>query len=257
MKQSTSIEDTLPAPDLSPDLRDFKVEYLRVPSVLKIRLRHELGVETVGDLVNRIDPARPQDLRFGKKPIEQVLHQVTKLATVGTEKYLKEASLQNETFPGLIRGMRENLDLRGRLLFDYRLYPAGERIITLQELGNRFQISRERVRQLEEAIIREIQCGRLCEAGWIIRDKSLALFKPPIHQLRFWQLLDHPFFAGVHRHSDTFPAPFVFLAKVFPSMFILREDTLALTLAMRRQREWMNSERWRQKCTRCLLKAEC
>lgn len=74
---------------LSPDVLEFRLEELKIPPLLKTRLRFELGIQTVADFVDRFDTPDLGQMGFGDRVINQVWNQVSKLARSGVEIYLR------------------------------------------------------------------------------------------------------------------------------------------------------------------------
>ena len=217
---------------LQDDVLDFPIRKLNAPMSLTSRLRFDLGLSTVSQFISAFKSGNPSRIGFGPKLLQSVWKEIHSLTTIGSARYLKEVSFEHRTFLQLIHIIRGQLPPRECLIFDHRLLPRTSQPSTLQGLGTQLRLTRERVRQVETLLIREFHTGTFRDFGSIIQRNTLACFKPTDIRLSFHQLLANPFFNGVQIDQSATPTPILFLAKVFPSTFLVDERTISVCKAV-------------------------
>lgn len=213
---------------LLPDILSFPFHKLNITSLLRSQLRHEFDINTVVDFLDAFEAEKFSRPGWGTRTCELVLAEIATLDRLGAEKYLSDVSLDTRSFLEIIHLIRQRLPSRELVILDHRFFPADGQFVTLDVLGHRLKLTRERVRQLEKALVRSFQSGKLREMGWLIRRKTLELFKEGVQEMRFEALLVDRFFAGVPITNYKGFAAFVFLDRVFYSTFTVKDDKSVL-----------------------------
>jgi hypothetical protein len=224
--------------DLPHDVLAFEFGNLNLSTPIRSHIGLQLGIRTVSDFLLAYENGKLSRPYFGTVAIEQVYEEIATLAEIGTGRYLAEISLETRTFVQLVQEIRNKLSAREQVIFDHRLCPLDRDIQTLEILGKRLDLTRERVRQIEKTLICRFQSGSLREFGWLVRRKVIALFAPCTTRLDFHTLLASPFFVGVRWTLSSTPAPFVFLDMVFYSTFNVGNDTISLNQTIQRRRNF-------------------
>jgi hypothetical protein len=230
--------ETIRASELPHEVLEFDFEMLNLSTLFKSHIRNQLGVRTVSSFLQAYESGKLSRPYFGGTAIEQAYREIATLEEIGSERYIKEVSLESRSFLQLIEAIRERLSPRERIIFDHRFCPLTDDLLTLEVLGRQLDLTRERVRQIEKALVKQLQSGLLRELGWLVRRKVIALFAPQIDRLDFHTLLDNSFFAGCPWTTTSTPAPFVFLDMVFYSTFSVDKSSVSLNEAIQRRRNF-------------------
>lgn len=230
--------ETLRMSDLSPEVLDFDFEKLNLSTLFKSHIRTQLSISKVSDFLQAYERGKLSRPYFGSAAIEQVYAEIATLAEIGGQRYLAEVSLECRSFLQLVDVIKSKLPPREQVIFDHRFCPLNCKLITLEALGHKLDLTRERVRQIEKTLVKQLQSGSLREVGWLVRRKVIALFGPSTRRLDFQSLLAKDFFAGIGCTASTTPAPFVFLDMVFYSTFIIDNSGVSLNDAIHRGRNF-------------------
>ena len=212
---------------------DLNLEDLNLPTITRNRLHKNFGICTISDFVKtnlNLKYSKPQFNRI--RPI--VLNELSKLIKVGMTEYLQTISLNKQSFSTLIAICKPSLNPREAFIFDFRFYVDKEKSLTLEYIGQELGITRERVRQLENILIKYFQNNRFREYGWLIRRKCIDILQTTNQPLPYESFLKNPFFTGYTYENSSFPAPINFLSKVFYSTFDFSENSISIKPAIAR-----------------------
>lgn len=220
---------------LSPDTLKFPIEKLNLPIILKTHIKtsnklcqREVVINTVFDFITAFESGKLGSTWIGQR-VRQIYEQIDTLQKIGPQAYLENETLDNQTFLCIVSLSREKLDSREQLIFDHRFVPINKGFLTLEAIARQLDLTRERVRQLDNAIVNKFKSGNLREFGWAIRRNALKVFTKPEDEFTFEQFLSHSFFRGCTAIDSKLPAPILFLDRVFYATFIITKNTILLS----------------------------
>lgn len=132
---------------MNKELNKFEQEYERKPSIEEIADRMDMAEDKVADALNASTRHISMDAPFAEGEDGSLLDVMPSQEASSTDQELVEESLKEE----LLRCI-EKLKLREQeVIKDY--YGIGTPELTLEEIGNKYRLSRERVRQLRDKAI--------------------------------------------------------------------------------------------------------
>jgi RNA polymerase sigma factor (sigma-70 family) len=238
---SPESELTTTTENLSSDILSFPLDKLNLSTLLKSQFKSQFRIETVQDFLNAYDHGRLARPGIGTKMLQQIFAEIESLTKRGSQNYLEQITLENQSFLRLIVLAKEKLTKREQIIFDHRFVPLEGANLTLEALAQQFGLTRERVRQIEKGLVTKFQSGTLREFGWAIRRKAIELFKQPDNEFTFDQFMASDFFNGYSQTDSKVPAPVMFLDKVFYGTFTIDKKKILLTETTRRKLHLTNA----------------
>lgn len=215
-------------PNLSSDVLMFPLTKLNIPTLIKTRLKEQYGIETIENFLDKYENGALSRPGIGTRTIQFVFKEILALSRLGSNSYLEEITLDNQSFLRLVSLAKGKMTGREQLIFDHRFVPFTVEFLTLEAIARQLGLTRERVRQIEKDLVKKFQSGTLREFGWAIRRNALRIFKAPTDEFTFNQFISHNFFQGCTLSSAKIPFPIRFLDKVFYSTFKITDNTIKL-----------------------------
>lgn len=149
---------------------------------------------------------------------------------------LDKATTANLNFLQLMEIIKSELSDREKEVFDNRLFPIGEQFLRLRHLANKYNLTRERIRQIEQSIIDRITIGKWRAIGYIIKNKTLQrCIEMNRRVMSYEEILGGEFFDGCRQPGAPFPAPVRFLTRVFRDTFQKEFDSIYVMVDLPQQ----------------------
>ncbi len=237
----TEFVPSVSANELSPNTLDFPIYNLNLSTRLKTHLKtsyylrsRQVTLERVQDFISAFDSGKLSPHGIGFKSIQQIFNEIESLHKLGSRDYLEHVVLDNQSFLSIILLAKNKVDLRERLILECRFAPFNSSFLTLEVIAQQLGLTRERVRQLDKALIKKFQSGTLREFGWAIRRNALKLFQNPTAEFTFEKFIASNFFRDCTSGDSKLPVPILFLDRVFYATFSITKNTIQLTENARR-----------------------
>ncbi|MBU0519667.1 hypothetical protein KJ564_12115, partial [bacterium] len=189
-----------PSIDLSESVFEFPFKHLSLPVALKTDLLNNLDIDTVSDFVQECINGKLSTLSI--RDIIAIWQEVILLIENGCVCYTKDISVEPDDFLELIERLRYSLNDREKYVFDHRIFPYRNELESLEEVGEQFNLTRERVRQIEKKTIKNIRLGKHRKYYWLVRRKILDTFQADSDFLKYDELFETDFFSCFSNNGD-------------------------------------------------------
>lgn len=220
--------DRLTIGQLPPDVLNFPFSKFNLPTILKTRFGKQFRIESVRDFIERYESGVLSRPGIGQRTIELIFTEMQILVRDGITAYLTQITLDNQNFLRLIALAKESLPHREQIILDHRFVPVDGDFQTLETIARQVGLTRERIRQLEKALVKKFQSGNLRELGWAIRRNVLRLFPSGSEEFTFDEFMSKDFFQGCAPTGAKVPAAVIFLDRVFYSTFRVSKTKIGL-----------------------------
>lgn len=222
--------------DLPTDVLEFPLSKLNLSKILKTRFHYQFGVATIANIFDTLEHGTLSTGGVGLRTLEHLGNEIATLVKVGSQRYLADYSLEQQSFLKLIEIAKQKMDWREKLIFDTRFLPIDNNVLMLEEIARNVDLTKERVRQIEKQLVKRFQHGTFRELGWIIHRRAIDIFKSAEDELSFESFLSDNFFAGTIPSEAKLPSPINFLNKVYYATFNIGKTRISL----RNYAKWRN-----------------